>query len=55
MADAGATMPTIDVTPQIDPYAYEGTPAAIAANVGAQTPWWLYALVAIGLFLLWEE
>jgi len=47
MADAGAT--TIDVTPPIDPYAYEGTPAGIAANVGAQ-PWWLWLLVGLALY-----
>jgi len=51
MADAGAT--TIDVTPasEIDPYAYEGTKAGIAANVGAQ-PWWLWLLVLGALYFV---
>jgi hypothetical protein len=53
MADAGAT--TIDVTPQvIDPYAYEGTPAAIAANVGGQ-PLWLWIVIAFALYFVMEE
>jgi hypothetical protein len=51
MADAGTMMPAV-----IDPYAYEGTPEAIAANVGpVQTPWIIYALIALAIYFLWGE
>jgi hypothetical protein len=59
MADAGATGPTIDVTPTagkpaVDPYAYDATPEAISAG-GKQVPWFLYGMILIALYLLFGE
>jgi len=53
---------TIDVTPEvpgqalpaIDPYAYDATPEAISASQ-PNTQWWLYVLIAVGLYFLWGD
>lgn len=55
MADAGATGPVIDITPE-EQIANEISQSSIPAafSMGNQ-PWLLYAVIAVGLFLMWEE
>jgi hypothetical protein len=55
MADAGATGPVIDVTPSTDVVPIPSESHVNEDVYAGQTQWWVYALLALGIYLLWEE